>query len=60
MTEEEENETYLKQLNPREAAALKIAIRMLGTSFNLRKSNGFLQWKKTQPGPLPLPSPSTS
>jgi hypothetical protein len=47
MTEEEENQLYINQLNPREAAALKIAIRM--TSFDLRKTNGFLQWKKKQP-----------
>ena len=44
----EEENVYIKQLNPREAAALQIAIRMLGTSFNLRKSNGFIQWKKKQ------------
>jgi hypothetical protein len=48
MTEEEENAAFEAQLNGREKAALAIARRMLGTSFDLRKSNGFLQWKKDQ------------
>lgn len=45
---ERETQAYLAQLAPREAHALRIA-RMLGTSFDLRKSNGFLEWKKRQP-----------
>ena len=44
--EAEENVVFEEQLNGREKAALAIARRMLGTSFDLRKSNGFLQWKK--------------
>ena len=47
-TLERETQAYLAQLTPREAHALRIA-RMLGTSFDLRKSNGFLEWKKRQP-----------
>jgi len=43
-----ETQAYLAQLAPRETHALRIA-RMLGTSFDLRKSNGFLEWKKRQP-----------
>jgi hypothetical protein len=46
--EAKENAAYVAQLNSREAAALRIAQRMLGTSFDLRKSNGFLHWKKTR------------
>jgi hypothetical protein len=45
-TEEQENAAYIEQLKPREKAAMRIAIRM--TSFDLRKSNGFIQWKKAK------------
>jgi hypothetical protein len=47
----EEVEAYLAQLNPREKAALAIAPRILFTSFDLVKSNGFLAWKKKQTQP---------
>ena len=45
-TEEKENAAYIEQLKPREKAAMLIAVRM--TSFDLRKSNGFIQWKKAK------------
>ena len=48
MDQAAENEAYLQQLNPRQVMALSIARRMLGTSFDLRKSNGFLEWKSQQ------------
>ena len=41
---DKEEQEYIEQLKPREKAAMQIAIRM--TSFDLRKSNGFLKWKK--------------
>ncbi len=47
-TQAEEIQAYLAQLNPREKAALAIAPRILFTSFDLVKSNGFLAWKKKQ------------
>lgn len=50
-TIDQETQAYLAQLAPREAHALRIA-RMLGTSFDLRKSNGFLEWKKRKPNSL--------
>lgn len=40
----EENE-YLNELNEKELKAYNIAKKYLGTSFDLKKSNGFLKWK---------------
>jgi hypothetical protein len=37
---------YVKQLNPKEKCALKIAQEHLGSSFNLEKSIGFQKWIK--------------
>ena len=37
---------YLNQLNEKELKAYNIAKKYLGTSFDLKKSNGFLRWKK--------------
>ena len=37
-------EDYIKQLTPFEESAYKIAKSHLGTSFNLKKSNGYLKW----------------
>ena len=37
---------YIKQLNKDELKALQIAKEHLETSFNIKKSIGFLQWKK--------------
>jgi hypothetical protein len=39
-------EEYIAQLSPIEKKAYKIAIEHLGTSFNLKKSNGFCDWLK--------------
>lgn len=39
---------YLLQLNDTEIKAFKIAIDHLQSSFNILKSNGYLNWKKTQ------------
>ena len=59
---------YLLSLNEKEENAYRIANEHLGSSFSLEKSNGFLQWLKTQqqpslltqkPSPLPLPSSSS-
>jgi hypothetical protein len=36
---------YLKTLNEKELKSYNIAKSHLGTSFQLEKSNGFLQWK---------------
>jgi hypothetical protein len=43
---DELKEKYIHQLNPREKCALKIAQEHLGSSFNLEKSIGFLNWIK--------------
>jgi hypothetical protein len=40
----EHTEEYIKQLTPFEESAYKIAKSHLGTSFNLKKSNGYLKW----------------
>ena len=37
---------YLKYLNEIERQAYTIGKKHLGTSFNVVKSNGFLNWKK--------------
>jgi hypothetical protein len=39
-------ECYLSTLTEKEMKAYEIAKRNLGTSFQLEKSNGYLQWKK--------------
>jgi hypothetical protein len=38
---------YLNNLNSIERQAYQIGIKHLGTSFNVLKSNGFNDWKKT-------------
>ena len=37
-------DAYISQLSPFELSAYRIAKSHLGTSFNLKKSNGFLKW----------------
>jgi hypothetical protein len=37
---------YLKHLNTIERQAYTIGKKHLGSSFNLIKSNGFIEWKK--------------
>lgn len=39
-------ESYLLTLTEKETKAYEIAKRNLRTSFQLEKSNGYLQWKK--------------
>ena len=41
---DEEDNAYISQMSPFELSAHRIAKSHLGTSFNLRKSNGFLKW----------------
>lgn len=40
---------YVEQLSEKEKLALEIAKRMLGSSFCLEKSIGYLQFKKRNP-----------
>lgn len=54
-TEQQENtnierqmEEYIASLNAKELKAYHIAISHLGMSFDLRKSNGFLEFIKTK------------
>jgi hypothetical protein len=37
-------DAYISQMSPFEISAYRIAKSHLGTSFNLKKSNGFLKW----------------
>lgn len=37
-------DAYISQMSPFELSAYRIAKSHLGTSFNLKKSNGFLRW----------------
>ena len=39
---------YIKSMDERDKKAYKIAFNHLGTSFNICKSNGYKEWKKTQ------------
>ena len=39
---------YLNHLDKFEQKAYTIALEHLGTSFNLLKSNGYIDWLKTQ------------
>ena len=41
-------EEYLKSLSDKDIMAYHIAISHLQSSFQLEKSNGFLQWKQQQ------------
>ena len=38
---------YLDQLSPLQQKAIKIAKMHLGTSFNILKSNGYIDWAKS-------------
>lgn len=42
-----EQEQYINTLTEKEKKAYEIAKSQLGSSFDLKKSNGFLEWKKT-------------
>jgi len=37
---------YMDQMNEKEKKAYAIAMEHLGTSFDIIKSNGYLNWKK--------------
>jgi hypothetical protein len=37
---------YMDQMNEKEKKACAIAMEHLGTSFDIIKSNGYLNWKK--------------
>ena len=37
-------DAYVSEMSPFELSAYRIAKGHLGTSFNLKKSNGFLKW----------------
>lgn len=39
---------YLSEMNEDEKIAYKIAFQHLGTSFNVYRSNGFINWKKNK------------
>lgn len=45
-TTADEDSVYISQLSPFELSAYRIAKSHLGTSFHLKKSNGFLKWSK--------------
>lgn len=47
-TENKSIEQYLKSLNEQERKTLEIAKDHLGTSFNIRKSIGYITWKTNQ------------
>ena len=38
------SDAYISQMSPFELSAYRIAKSHLGTSFSLKKSNGFLKW----------------
>ena len=40
-----EEKTYIHSLDEKERKAYEIAKSHLGTTFHLRKSNGFIEWK---------------
>jgi hypothetical protein len=39
---------YIGQLSPQEKIVLQIAQEHLASSFNIEKSIGYLEWKKSQ------------
>lgn len=43
-----EEKEYIESLDSKEKKAYNIAKDHLGSSFNLIKSNGFIEWKKTK------------
>lgn len=47
-TEDKSIQEYLKSLNEQERKTLEIAKDHLGTSFNIRKSIGYITWKNKQ------------
>ena len=49
-SEEQQKEIYqyLSEMTDQEKTAYKIALDHLGTSFNVYRSNGFIDWKKSK------------
>ena len=43
-----EEEQYIAQLDEVQRKAMEIAKSHLGTSFNIKRSNGFIEWQKKQ------------
>jgi competence protein ComGC len=43
-----EEKEYIESLNPKQKKAYNIAKDHLGSSFDLIKSNGLIEWKKTK------------
>jgi hypothetical protein len=39
---------YLSEMTHHEKIAYEIALNHLGTSFNVYRSNGFIEWKKSK------------
>jgi len=39
---------YLSEMNENERIAYEIAVNHLETSFNIYRSNGFIEWKKSK------------
>ena len=39
---------YLSEMTDNERTAYEIALNHLGTSFNVYRSNGFIEWKKNK------------
>ena len=39
---------YLSEMTDQEKTAYRIALDHLGTSFNVYRSNGFIDWKKSK------------
>ena len=48
---------YLAQLDDIQKKAHDIAKHHLGTSYNIAKSNGYMEWLKQQKPKTPLPAP---
>ena len=48
---------YLAQLDDIQKKAHDIAKQHLGTSYNIAKSNGYMDWLKQQQQKTPLPPP---
>ena len=48
---------YLAQLDDIQKRAHDIAKQHLGTSYNIAKSNGYMDWLKQQKSKTPLPAP---
>jgi|TARA_B110000285_G_scaffold233883_1_gene309035 hypothetical protein len=50
MNQQQLEEAYLKSLDDKNRKALEMAKQLLGSTYNLRKSIGFLEWKENNKG----------